>query len=142
MRNINTGVSRSRQENKKIIINYIRLNGPVSRTDIFANTPISKATVTRIVEELVKDDIVVEVGVENTEIGRKPVYLKINPKAYCCIGIDLKRRSIKAAAFDLDRSVLYKSKESLRNITTEQGLLEVVEKVINTILEKMYRNAN
>lgn len=140
MKNIDTGVSKSRQENTKIIINYIRLNGPVSRTDIFANTPISKATVTRIVEELVKDDIVVEVGVENTEIGRKPVYLKINPKAYCCIGIDLKRRSIKVAAFDLDRNVLCKSKESLKYITTEQELLQAIQKVINSILETMHLN--
>lgn len=120
--------------NRKILLNYIRVNEPVSRTDVYQNTPLSKPTVSRIVDDLVKSNILMEIGVDQTAVGRKPISLKVNPKAFYCIGLNITRKYVKGAILDIDRNIAARKEESIRYVKDEKELLEVVKKVIEKLI--------
>ncbi|GMQ59042.1 ROK family transcriptional regulator [Vallitalea sediminicola] len=125
--------------NRKILLNYIRENEPVSRTDACNNTSLSKPTVSRIVDELVKSDILIETGeagTDNTTVGRKPVLLKVNEEAFYCIGLDITRTCIKGAILDINRNIIARKEESLRYIKEEKEFLGNVEKIIETLISQ------
>jgi predicted NBD/HSP70 family sugar kinase len=131
------GTASLRQKNKIEIINYIRQYGPVSRTEIYERTNISKSTVTRVVENLVSCGIVEEVGLgENEYAGRKPIYLQLNFSYYCCIGMNISRNTIRASVIDLGKNILEQKKISIKDIKDEKTLLERISEIINSLIKK------
>lgn len=125
--------------NRKVLLNYIRENEPVSRTDVWNNTALSKPTVTRIVDELIKSDILLETGeagTDNTTVGRKPILLKVNPKAFYCIGLDITRTLIKGSILDINRNIIARKEESVRYIKEEKEFLDNVKTVIEKLISQ------
>ncbi|GKX32260.1 transcriptional regulator [Vallitalea longa] len=123
--------------NKMILLNYVRINELVSRTDICNNTLLSKPTVSRITDELVKNNLLIEVAdsyVTNANIGRKPILLKINPKAFYCVGIDIERTSIKGAVLDINRNIITRKEESIKYIKDDNEFMKDVKNVIEKLV--------
>lgn len=123
--------------NKMTLLNYVRVNEPVSRTDICNNTSLSKPTVSRITEELVKNDLLIEYNESvstNSSIGRKPVLLTINPKAFYSVGIDIERTSIKGSVVDINRNIIARKEQSIRYIKNENEFMDNVKNVIEKLI--------
>lgn len=69
------------QYNRNLVLNYIKDYGPISRTQIWDEINLSRASVTMIVRQLLEQDLVREVGVGESSGGRKPLFLQFNPDA-------------------------------------------------------------
>lgn len=67
--------------NKNAILNYIKNNAPVSRTDIWQKMNLSRASVTQIIKQLMEQGFVFETGVGQSRGGRKPCFLGFNENA-------------------------------------------------------------
>lgn len=128
------GQSQSREENKIKIINYIRIKGATSRTDIYKDTAISKPTVTRIIDQLLQEGLVIETGIGDgeAEVGRKPVQIEINSSAYYCIGINISHNHLRASIVDLAMNIVGKKTIRIMEITEVN---EFKETVLNCIME-------
>lgn len=81
-----------RLENRRLIINYLRVHAPIARIDIGKALNLSPATVTAITSELSKDDRIVEIPtVTDKEVirGRPRVLIDLAPNAYFVIGLKI-----------------------------------------------------
>jgi glucokinase len=82
--------TRMRRVNRSVILEYIRQNSPISRSEISRALGLSMPTILRIVEELVKEeDLVRYTGETAGRTGRPCELLEYNKDGYAVIGIDL-----------------------------------------------------
>lgn len=85
----NTNVARSntvRDINRRIILNYIRENAPISRSDIAKKTALQRSTVSLIVQELKDLGLINEIHGESSG-GRPPILLKLKTLKPVALGI-------------------------------------------------------
>jgi predicted NBD/HSP70 family sugar kinase len=97
-----------RDINKQIVLNYVRDRSPISRAEIARQTELHRSTVSVIVDELLMDGLVVEIGSGNSTGGRRPTLYKLKTGSPVAIGIDLTPRTTTIALADLAGSVLEK----------------------------------
>lgn len=96
-----------RIRNEKIILSLIN-KGPVSRVDISKKTGLTKAAVTIIVDDLKQRGIVTEQNGKTDTVGRNPVLLYLNEKAFYMIGVNVTRRDITVGITDLGGNIVDK----------------------------------
>jgi len=75
--------------NRSLVLNLIKEKGPISRADISKITKLTRSTVSNIVDYLIKKDLIKEIGLTSSGVGRKAILLELNSKAYYSIGVDL-----------------------------------------------------
>lgn len=117
--------------NKRIILKLIKERSEISRSDIVKTTGMTAPSVTRIVDELVRiDDLVDYVGIGNSSGGRPPVVVKFKNKNNYIIGIDLGATYIRGCLVDLNAQFI-----SEVQVPTEidKGFHSIIEKVIQLI---------
>jgi len=90
-----------RDINTKLVLETIVNKGSISRAAIAKHLGLTKATVSAIVQELISKKLVVEIGSDDTSLGRKPILLSINKKAAYVICIDISATAITALLSDL-----------------------------------------
>ncbi len=133
------GNSQIRENHKAKILNYIRINNAVSRTDIYKYTKISKPTVTRVIEQLLKEGLVIEEGTAagESDVGRKPIYIRLNPSACYCIGVNISKSAIQASIIDLSMNIIFKKTTSIKDIHDVDSFKSMVLSCINEILHQV-----
>src|SRR5690554_3489077 len=67
--------------NKSSILQIIRKAAPISRAALAKQTKLTRATVSALVEELICDHLVIEIGMGESSGGRKPMLLEMNRDA-------------------------------------------------------------
>jgi len=88
----------ARDINRRIVLNLIRSRQPISRADLARSSGLQRSTVSAIVDQLIKEGWVVEGLMGRLPRGRRPIYLRLNPKR-AIIGIDIRpTRTIIATA--------------------------------------------
>ena len=78
-----------RKINLSAIMNYIRINAPISRSTLARKTGLNKATITSLVAELILRNLIKEVGLKNNALGRPSMDLTLNPDAGYIIGVEI-----------------------------------------------------
>ncbi len=90
------------QANRALVLNLVRTQPTLSRAAIARQTRLSPAAVSGIVDYLVREGWVKEVGAAVTgNVGRRPLRLAFVPEARLALGIDLDLREVSAALVDL-----------------------------------------
>jgi N-acetylglucosamine repressor len=108
--------------NRILIRNIIRKMGPISRHEVAKEVGLTPPTVTVIVNELIEDRIVQEVGYGKSSGGRRPVMLELNPKAAYIFAVRLQRGEAVTALFDLGGNVLNHHKRTLDTTDADEVL--------------------
>ncbi len=75
--------------NRRLILDQIRRNAQISRSDLVRLTGLSKATVSSIVAELMEAGLVEEVGNQNPPVGRPRILLSLVANANFTLGAEL-----------------------------------------------------
>jgi glucokinase-like ROK family protein len=78
-----------RKINLSAIMNYIRIEAPISRSTLARKTGLNKATITSLVGELINRKLIKEVGLETNALGRPSMNLTLNPDAGFIIGAEI-----------------------------------------------------
>jgi glucokinase-like ROK family protein len=121
--------------NKTLILDIIRQHGPISRAEIAKMTKLTAPTVTNLVRDLLSTGIVVEGERMDSTGGRKPIMLKINPKAYYSIGVDIGVSKIVTIITDLEANIQEKVKVDLGHIQ-DGSIIDITKETIKEALEK------
>lgn len=120
-----------RDINRQIVLNYVRERGPISRADIARETALQRSTVSLIVDRLIADGLIEEVGGESTG-GRPPSLLSLRTVNAVAIGIDLGTTKTLMATSDLVGRVLVQEEfvtDSDADVTT-QKIIECSSRLI------------
>ncbi len=82
-----------RKINRLEIIELIKKDGPLSRTELTQRTDLSLPSISRIVNQLIKEQLVFEKGKGLSSGGKKPILLEIKANRGYVFGVELARKS-------------------------------------------------
>lgn len=111
-----------RDINNNIVLETVIENGPISRAELSKELGLTKATISSIVKDLLKQELIIEVGSGPSDVGRKPILLEFNEKAGYSICIDLGVEIITTMLTDLKGKKLATSKVNVSKINKDNVL--------------------
>ncbi|MCO5071056.1 MAG: ROK family transcriptional regulator [Rhizobiaceae bacterium] len=100
-----------RPYNRRIVLESIRLRGPVTRGDVARSVGLTVQTVSNIVRELEEQGYLLSLREEPKGRGLPPATLRINPDGGYAIGLHVTPRGIDAALIDLSGDVVSKVRQ-------------------------------
>ncbi len=124
-----------RDINSKLVLETIINHNPISRASISKRLGLTKATISAIVQDLINKDLVIEVGSDDTSLGRKPILLSFNKKAGFALCIDLGVETISALITDLNAEDCIL--QQIKTPTNTSMILPTLIKLIESIQEKL-----
>ncbi len=117
------------------ILEVIRKNGPISRTDISKITELNIVTVSNYVNHYIKKGLVIEGELDESTGGRKPVLVELNAKAGYIVGVGLNMLSIVGVLVDLEINVIAELKRE-RPPENSEAVIERMVDMAAEIIEK------
>jgi N-acetylglucosamine repressor len=126
--------------NKIKVLSLIRKTDNVSRATVAKLSGLSAPTVSRIVEDLIAEGLVREVGAGASQGGRRPTLLKFSDQSNFIIGVDLGATQIYGVLSDFDAKIVA---EIRRPTKVEEGFARVMKSTAEVIGELVnYPNGN
>ena len=92
--------------NRQIVLNYVRDRGPISRAEMARRTALQRSTISEIVDSLLVEGLIEEVGAGRSTGGRCPTLLALRASGAAALGIDIGPARTTVAACDLAGCVL------------------------------------
>lgn len=133
-RNIQTITGAEMREiNRSSILEMVRSNSPISRTQIAEDLQVSLPTVMRIVDELMEEGLIIEDGEKEWSGGRKRKRLIFNGAQHLVIGIDLGGTKIFGAVADYNGTILHEIRVDHHDTQAEESL-ELLCAIIDQLL--------
>ncbi|MBR2373421.1 MAG: ROK family transcriptional regulator [Lentisphaeria bacterium] len=80
---------KTQQSGKRRVFNLLRTEGGISRASLSQRCGLTRPAVSAIVDELVREGLVLEAGRGYSTGGKPPILLKLVPGGRCAIGLDL-----------------------------------------------------
>ena len=110
-----------RERKNIILLDVIRRNGPVAKTDISRITQFNIVTVSNYVEHYIDQKLVVEKGLDISSGGRRPELVELNSDWGNIIGVEIGPTHIIGIISNLSPSIIHKLK-----VPRPAGHMEVV----------------
>jgi predicted NBD/HSP70 family sugar kinase len=92
----------ARDINRRIVLNLIRKQQPISRAGLARRSGMQRSTVSAITEQLIAERWVVEGAVGQLPRGRKPTFLHLNSDRAGIIGVDIQAVNTTLAVASMD----------------------------------------
>lgn len=121
--------------NRSTVLNIIKTNGAISRTEIARISGLSAATVTGISADLIDEGLIFEKAEGDSSGGRRPILLAINPRGGYVVGIKLMEDHAIAAITDLEATIIAKHAKEFRDKSLEHALSMLVDSVDDLVSE-------
>jgi predicted NBD/HSP70 family sugar kinase len=128
-----TEVARSntiRNINRQIVLNYVREREPISRAEIAKQTELQRSTVSAIVDSLVTEGFIKEIGVGESSGGRKPTLLQLRKDQPVAVGVDITPTTTSVALANLAGEILEQ-----QSFQTSPDSEETFEQIIKRLLK-------
>lgn len=103
---IGSNGARMRAYNRLVVLEALRLHGPLSRPEIGRRAALSVQTVTNIASELLREGLLSECGSMPSGRGAPPHLLALNPRGGCTVGAEIARGELRTVLVDLGGKVL------------------------------------
>ncbi|WP_407270198.1 ROK family transcriptional regulator [Radiobacillus sp. PE A8.2] len=126
--------------NKSIILNKIRINGPISRAQISKDTQLTPPTVGTIVKELIEQGLVKESTQGISQGGRKPTMLVINSTEFYIIGIDAGPKDIKFVLSDLSGKLVDRQIIAIQAGLSNEKFLTILKEGIYEMMDENHQH--
>lgn len=86
---------------KKLLYDRIAEQGTVSKLDLLQTFSLTKSTMTRILDEMTEESLLIESGFGESSGGRRPILYQINPSYGYIIGLEISRVYSSLGLFDM-----------------------------------------
>ncbi|WP_010268200.1 ROK family transcriptional regulator [Paenibacillus senegalensis] len=131
-----------REMNKALVLNVIREFGPLSRAQISKKTNITRATVSEIVNSLIEEEAVFEIGADNSPIGRKGILLQYNSGLGYGVSVDLGGTKIAFSLFDVNAELMVQRVIPTYRAETNQEFIALLAESIRELIASEGRDIN
>jgi glucokinase-like ROK family protein len=128
----NGGAKYINRLNKVKVLKIIRTAETLSRADISKISGLSAPTVSRIIEDLLEEGLVQELGEGESQGGRPPTLLKFSDGKNFIIGIDLGTTNIYGVLSDFDAKIIAEVRTPTH---IEEGFAGVMKRTSDVIAE-------
>lgn len=117
--------------NDRLVLNTIRHQGPISRTDIAKAVNLTAPAITYITNKLLDSGIVTEHKAGQSNGGRRPILLAINPDTLNVLVIHISSNRLRGYLVDGELSVISERGYSVQKMPKD----DILELMLNTILD-------
>ncbi|MCW3058431.1 MAG: family transcriptional regulator [Capsulimonas sp.] len=120
--------------NQRVVLETVRLWGPLSRAEISSHTYLTNQTISNIVDKLLDRGLLETLGRRSGQRGQPAIEVNINPKGGYAVGIHLDRDHLTAVLLDLAGTPLeYAHLEW--SFPSPDEALPLIEKMIRGLVE-------
>ena len=120
--------------NIRIVIESIRLYGPVSRGEVAKKTQLTAQTVTNITKKLLAGNLIVEGDRVQEGRGAPSILLQLNKDAAFSIGMDLDKDHLTGVLIDLDGNMRQRISQPLKLPHSEEAM-ELMEDLAHQLIK-------
>jgi glucokinase-like ROK family protein len=133
--------SKMRDMNLSLILNTLRTQAPLSRTDIARSTGLNKATVSSIIRDLLQNNLIQELETDNSlaEVGRPAINLGPNPEAGYIIGVEIGVDFISVIVTNFAIEVVSRRYESTARYFRREAMMDRLLFLVRESYEQMRR---
>jgi len=122
--------------NRNLILNTVRRQGPLSRTQLTEISGLSVGAVSQITNDLIQDNWILDMGAGDYTGGRRQILLRLNPTAGYVLGLKLMEQRVVCAVTDLETTVLHYTETSLSSDHSPQHVSAALCRLVeHTIVE-------
>ena len=126
-----------REINQALVLNTVRRQRSVSRTDIAGLTGLSPPTISGITNELIERGLLFEASIGESAGGRKPILLSLNAAAGYVVGIKLTETQAVGVLADLDANVEARHSTKL-SARSEEHVVAAVARIAKRLAERAH----
>ena len=112
--------------NRTTVLNIVKADGPLPRTEICRLSGLSPATVSQITADLIAEGLIYEQAAGDSTGGRPPILLALNREAGYVVGLKLAEQQISAVVTDLEATVVH-------TLTTPTTGMHAVQQAVNAV---------
>jgi glucokinase len=123
-----------RQVNRSIILEIVRQNSPIARSEISRALGLSMPTIVRIMDDLVGEGLVRYTGETAGSAGRPRELLEYNKDGFAVIGIDLGGTKLYGALADIGGEILGEARRDQHHTSGEDSF-DMVADLIQSLLD-------
>jgi predicted NBD/HSP70 family sugar kinase len=98
---IGNNPERNRTHNRRVVLDAVRLHGPLGRTAIARLAHLSSQAVSNIVNELLEEGLLLECGRLRVGRGLPPVQVAVNPDGGMTVGVEIAADHLVTVLVDL-----------------------------------------
>jgi glucokinase-like ROK family protein len=128
--------SLARKYNSATILDHLRLHSPLSRAGLAKYTGLTRSSVSRIVDQLLSQNLIHEIGEQQEKIGRPGTLIELNPAGGSAIGIEVGVDYVSAVLTDFIAQIKWRKHITLSDESDLAGYLDASEEMIVEALEK------
>lgn len=108
---------RTRSYNRRVVLETVRLHGPIGRAAIARRTDITAQAVSNIVADLLAEGLLREARARAAGRGQPPRELVVDPAGGLTLGIEIAPDAVRGVLLDLAGSTLARRERALRRPT-------------------------
>jgi len=114
LKGFSTNLERVGDHNQRVTLHAIRVNGPITRTDLTDITGLTPPAIANITKRLMQDNLIREAGRVRGARGQPPIKLVINPDSWFSVGINVDRDHITVVLLDFEAVVRGRASREIR----------------------------
>ncbi|GIP39287.1 transcriptional regulator [Paenibacillus sp. J31TS4] len=123
-----------KQMNREGILYQLRKEPRLSRAELAARTRLSRPCVSSLVEEMIQEGLIQEVGTGVSKGGRKPILLEYNVQAYAVVGAVFEGSELEMAVADMKGELLAQEHTRLTQPVDGESALRALETTLARLL--------
>ncbi len=121
--------------NRTLVMRLVWQQGPLSRADLARLSGLSVPAILKIVEGLMEDGFLYEIGEGESSGGRRPILLSINPDGAYAIGVELTPVKIGAAVVNLEFSIVNMAEDTIDPESGYEKILKQMTRLIGHVIK-------
>jgi N-acetylglucosamine repressor len=132
IKNFNSAIMK--QVNLSNVLDTIRQKETISRKELADCVGLTSSSITNIVDRLIEDGFVKEVGTGESLGGRKPILLELNPSSRYVVGVELNATNILCMCTDFKMNKILKKSCPTH---LEEGQEKVIDRLVDLIKDSI-----
>lgn len=122
-------------QTKNEILRFLASQGNASAGKIAKECGISLPTSIKFIDELMKQNLVLDFGKHHQEGGRKPNIFGLNPKAGCFVGVEIRRHSVSLGVMNFTGELLCNDSMPFKCVDNQESVDDLCQ-LVSTSLKK------
>ncbi|RIK49337.1 MAG: ROK family transcriptional regulator, partial [Chloroflexi bacterium] len=125
----------TKQHNRDLVLRTIFANESISRAEVARVTNLTRTTVSEVVNNLLEEGLVEEVGRGESIGGKTPILLSVVPDSRYLIGLNLGQDKFIGAVVNLRGEIIEMAEAPVHDDNGENAL-ELVYQIIDQLMKK------
>lgn len=119
---------------KKLLFNLIAHRGTVAKAELLEKSGLNSSKLTRILDEMITENVIEEIGFGPSRGGRKPILYQLNLNYRYCFGLEISRMYSTLGLFDMQMNPKSMVRWRMDESMTPKALVDYVSTLMRTLL--------